>query len=113
MRIFYEKEKSTQKENESLLRTNLFISSSKLEKFRNFTLVFYLQNNVVNPLDFRTLLESSFEIPLLIKDDPRTAFTSINTRVSLTYRYDSMPFDNVRNHDLTFMINLVGTLKMN
>lgn len=110
--IFYEKEKSTQKENESLLRTNLFVSSSKLEKFRNFTLVFYLQNNVVNFMDFRTLLESSFEIPLLIKDEPRIAFTSINTRVSLTYRYDSMPFNNVNNHDLTFMVNLVGTLKM-
>jgi len=110
--IFYEKEKSTHKENENLLRTNLFVSSSKLKKFRNFTLVFYLQNNVINPMDFRTLLESSFEIPLLIKDDPRTVFTSINTRISLTYRYDSIPFENVSNHDLTFMLNLVGTLKM-
>lgn len=109
---FYEKEVSITNVNVDTFRSNLFLSSSVEEKHKIYTAVVYLQNNITNPKDFRTLIEISGGIPLLVKDDSDIAFMTSNVRISLTYRYDSMPFEEVNEHDLTLMINLVGTLKM-
>lgn len=109
---FYEKEFSIFNVNVNTFRTNLFLSTSIEEKHKIYTAVVYLQNNITNPKDFRTLIELSGGLPLLVKDNSNIAFITSNIRISLTYRYDSMPFKEVNEHDLILMINLVGTLKM-